>query len=71
MNAQRGARAMALRDQLAELNAALRSERNAERLRRLRPQAEPTGSEPRADHWARIDMRERLRLIALVLGVKR
>jgi len=39
---------MALRDQLAELNAALKSGRNAKRLRPLHPAVDEPAIEPRA-----------------------
>jgi len=61
-----------LRDQLAELNAALKTTgHNARRLQALRPVAEVAIDEPRATHWGRIGMKERLRLIAAVLGARR
>ncbi len=62
---------MALRDQLAELNAALKTEHNARRLRSLRPAIDEGPSEPRATHWKRMGMRERLRVIAAAFGGKR
>lgn len=57
-----------LRDQLDELNAALKTEHNAKRLQALRPPPDEANDEPRATHWNRIDMRERLRMIAAALG---
>jgi hypothetical protein len=62
---------MALRDQLAELNAALRTGQNARRLQSLRPAVDEHTDEPRATHWKRIGMRERLRVIAWALGTRR
>jgi hypothetical protein len=61
---------MTLRDQLAELNAAL-TEHNAQRLRSLLPPSDEEPVEPRATHWKRLGMRERLRVIAAALGGKR
>jgi len=62
---------MALRDQLAELNAALKSGRNAKRLRPLHPAVDEPAIEPRATHWKRIGLRERLRVIVMALRDRR
>ena len=62
---------MALRDQVAELNAALKTGQNAKRLQSVRPAVNDETSEPRATHWKRIGMRERLRVIAAALGGRR
>ena len=62
---------MALRDQLAELNAALKTGQNTKRLQSLRPAVDEQTSDPRATHWKRIGMRERLRVIAAALGGRR
>ena len=62
---------MALRDQLAELNAVLKTGQNAKRLQSLRPEVDEHSNEARATHWKRIGMRERLRVIAWALGARR
>ena len=62
---------MALRDQLAELNAALKAGQNDKRSQSLRPEVDEQSNEPRATHWKRIGIRERLRLIAAALGGRR
>ena len=62
---------MALRDQLAELNAALKTGQNAKRMQSLRSAIDEHADEPRATHWKRIGMRERLRVIAAALGGRR
>ena len=62
-----------LRDQLAELNAALSSEHQSSRPRVARPRrmSHEPNDEPRATHWHRIGVRDRLRLIAAALGATR
>ncbi len=62
---------MALRDQLAELNAALKTGQNAKRLQSSPPAIDEQTNEPRATHWKRIGVRERLRVIAAALGGRR